>query len=483
MNILLVRVPFPEMCLGFKGLAELEPLQLEYLAAGLEEYNVEIFDTWIHGEKKLLKEISSRKWDIIGFNSSAVHILKVHKYAKYAKSIDDDILILVGGEQPTIGPGMYNIPEIDIIIFGEGISKINKIAHALKNGINFESIHGIAYRKGETLVFTEKDSGLSCFNDYKFPNRELLNKYRNKYFFYGTRSIATVVYSLGCPHKCNFCCVWRKQTGVQTRSPRLIIEELKNIKEEWVFFCDDNYLANTNIEEFLDLLEKSNIRKKYIIEGSAELIIKKEKLIKRFRQLGLCTVLIGLESFSKKDLEYVNKVASVDQNILSLDILRKYKIDCLASVIVYPQWTKEDFDNLWHNIQKEKITYLHLQCLTPYPGTELFDDTFNQITSFNMDIYDMEHMILKTRMPLRDFYKEIAKIYIKTYNPLRQLTLKRNLPFPLNPFHKSAYTMFKFIYGVSRAHKHNEIKCVFDEFKTIDEFTLGKINTHKINQI
>jgi radical SAM superfamily enzyme YgiQ (UPF0313 family) len=469
------------MCLGFEGLAELEPLQLEYLAAELNQYNVKIFDTWVHGEKKLLKEITGNKWDIIGFNSSAVHILKVHEYSKFAKSINNEVLILVGGEQPTISPGIYDIPEIDIIIFGEGVSKMSKIASAYKEKEEFHGIPGIAYRKNNKLVFTQKDSGLACFNDYKLPNRRLLSKERSRYFFYGTRSIATVVYSLGCPHKCNFCCVWRKQKGVQKRDPQLIVEELKEIKEDWIFFCDDNYLANSNIDEFLDLLEKNNIRKKYIIEASAELVIKKERLVRRFRNLGLRTVLIGLESFDKKDLEYVNKAASVEQNIISMEILRKYKIDCLASVIVYPQWTKKDFDNLWYNIKKYKITFLHLQCLTPYPGTELFDEVFDQITSFNMDIYDMEHMVLETHLPLKDFYREVAKIYIKTYSILRLLTLPRNLPFPFNPFHRSAYTMFKFIYGIFKAHQHSQVKCLFDNFSSSEEFTLSKSNTHKIN--
>lgn len=480
MNVLLVRTPFPEMCLGFKGLAELEPLHLEYLAANLEDHNVSIFDTWIHGEKKLLDEIATKKWDVIGFNSSAVHILKVHEYSRFAKSINSNILIMVGGEQPTISPGMYNIPEIDIIIFGEGITKISKIIEAYKNKNSFETIPGIAYRKNGELLFTQRDSGLSCFNKYKLPNRELLKKEREKYFFYGVRSIATVVYSLGCPYKCNFCCVWRKQIGVQIRDPQLIINELKDIKEEWVFFCDDNYFANINIDEFLDLLEKSNIKKKYIIEASSELIIKKESLLSRFRDLGLRTVLIGLESFDKDDLNMVNKVASVEQNIAALELLRKYDVDCLASVIVYPHWTKKNFDNLWHNIKKQKITYLHLQCLTAYPGTELFEECFDQITSFHTDTYDMEHMLLKTKLPIKDFYREIAKIYIKTYNPIRLITLHRNLPFPLNPFHKSTYTMFKFIYGVLNAHKHSKKKCVFDEFKSIEEFSLSKINTHKI---
>lgn len=480
MNILLVRTPFPDMCLGFKGLAELEPLHLEYLAANLDDHNVRILDTWVHGEKELIKEIASNKWDIIGFNSSAVHILKIFEYSKYAKSVNPQILIMVGGEQPSIAPGMYNVQEVDVIIFGEGITKINRIVEAYQTNMPFDNIPGIAYRENNKLKFTQRDPGVSCFNNYKLPNRKLLEKERSKYFFYGVRSIATVVYSLGCPYKCNFCCVWRKQIGVQTRDPQLIIDELKNINEEWVFFCDDNFLANTNIDEFLDLLEKSNIRKKYIIEASSELIIKKEHLLTRFRNLGLMTVLIGLESFDKKDLALVNKVASVEQNVTAIEILSKNRLDCLASIIVYPHWTKQDFKNLWNNIKKYKITYLHLQCLTAFPGTELFDECFDQITSFNTDIYDMEHMLLKTELPIKDFYKEIAKIYLRTYNPIRLLTLHRNLPFPLNPFHKSAYTMFKFISSLYNAHKHSENKCIFDNYKDAEEFTLSKINTHKI---
>lgn len=472
MNILLVRTPFPKKCLGFKGIAEMEPLHLEYLAANLEGYNVHIFDTWIHGEKKLLQEILSGKWNIIGFNSSAVHILKVHEYARYTKNVNSQILTVVGGEQPTISPGMYNIPEIDVIILGEGMSKIRKLVKAYESHKSFSDIPGIAYRENNILKFTQKDSGLSCFDKFNFPDRTILSKERSKYFFYGVRSIATVVYSLGCPHKCNFCCVWRKQIGVQTRMPQLIIEELKEIKEDWIFFCDDNYFANNNIEEFLNLLEKSNIRKKYIIEASAELIVKKEKLLKRFSELGLKTILIGLESFDKNDLKAVNKAASVEQNIAALELLHKYKIDCLASVIVYPNWTKENFNNLWLNIKKYKLTYLHIQCLTAYPGTELFEESFDKIISFFPDIYDMEHMLLKTEIPIKEFYREIAKIYIKTYNPIRLIKLRRNLPFPTNPFHKSTYTMFKFIYSILQAHNHSNIKCMFDAFKNVDDFTL-----------
>jgi magnesium-protoporphyrin IX monomethyl ester (oxidative) cyclase len=46
---------------------------------------------------------------------------------------------------------------------------------------------------------------------------------------------------------------------------------------------------------------------------------------------------------------------------------------------------------------------------TPYPGTELFHTESRELTSVDYRLYDIQHAVLPTRLPLREFYEQLVQ--------------------------------------------------------------------------
>jgi hypothetical protein len=66
--------------------------------------------------------------------------------------------------------------------------------------------------------------------------------------------------------------------------------------------------------------------------------------------------------------------------------------------------------------------------LTPLPGTKLYDDLKDKIMTTNYDHFDFFHTVLPTRLPLREFYKELFNLYLRSQSLSKILTMLRKLP-------------------------------------------------------
>ena len=52
---------------------------------------------------------------------------------------------------------------------------------------------------------------------------------------------------------------------------------------------------------------------------------------------------------------------------------------------------------------------VHLTVNTPYPGTESWLTESRRITSLDYRLFDVQHAVLPTRLPLRRFYEELVQ--------------------------------------------------------------------------
>jgi len=52
---------------------------------------------------------------------------------------------------------------------------------------------------------------------------------------------------------------------------------------------------------------------------------------------------------------------------------------------------------------------VHLTVATPYPGTETWLTEPRQLTSHDYRLYDVQHAVLPTRLPLHDFYRQLVQ--------------------------------------------------------------------------
>lgn len=411
MKILFLRPSAPEETIGLQHLMIVEPLELELLATLVEkEHEVIIIDLIL---EKQSAEYFIKKYmpDMVCITGYITHTSDMLKISQKAKEINSKIIIVVGGVYIEKLPEKINSPFVDYRVVRNALLEFPKLLNYIENRGEFPL--GVL-RIDEILDET-------TLPEYNFsvpiPNRSLTKKYRDKNFYVFHPKVALLKTSFGCPFPCSFC-FCRKITGDNywERPLEEVIEELKGIEENEVYIIDDNFLVSKErVMSFIDLLKKHSIKKRYLIYGRADFIAKHPKTIKRFKKYGLRTIIVGFESFNDNELTSLNKKSMAKTNEYAMNVLNKYKVDCYASVIAMPEWSKEDFRKATKKMIDLKIRFLNIQPLTPLEKTDInFDDNNLIINRSDYARWDLAHIVVKPeKMSVKDFYREILKMYIR----------------------------------------------------------------------
>lgn len=411
MKILFLRPSAPEETIGLQHLMIVEPLELELLATLVEkEHEVIIIDLIL---EKQSAEYFIKKYmpDMVCITGYITHTADMLKISQKAKEINSKIIIVVGGVYIEKLPEKINSPFVDYRVVRNALLEFPKLLNYIENRGEFPL--GVL-RIDEILDET-------TLPEYNFsvpiPNRSLTKKYRDKYFYVFHPKVALLKTSFGCPFPCSFC-FCRKITGDNywERPLEEVIEELKGIEENEVYIIDDNFLVSKErVMSFIDLLKKHSIKKRYLIYGRADFIAKHPKTIKRFKKYGLRTIIVGFESFNDNELTSLNKKSMAKTNEYAMNVLNKYKVDCYASVIAMPEWSKEDFRKATKKMIDLKIRFLNIQPLTPLEKTDInFDDNNLIINRSDYARWDLAHIVVKPeKMSVKEFYREILKMYIR----------------------------------------------------------------------
>lgn len=411
MKILFLRPSAPEETIGLQHLMIVEPLELELLATLVEkEHEVIIIDLIL---EKQSAEYFIKKYmpDMVCITGYITHTADMLKISQKAKEINSKIITVAGGVYIEKLPEKINSPFVDYRVVRNALLEFPKLLNYIENRGEFPL--GVL-RIDEIL----DETTLPEYNFYvPIPNRRLTKKYRDKYFYVFHPKVALLKTSFGCPFPCSFC-FCRKITGDNywERPLEEVIEELKGIEENEVYIIDDNFLVSKErVMSFIDLLKKHSIKKRYLIYGRADFIAKHPKTIKRFKKYGLRTIIVGFESFNDNELTSLNKKSMAKTNEYAMNVLNKYKVDCYASVIAMPEWSKEDFRKATKKMIDLKIRFLNIQPLTPLEKTDInFDDNNLIINRSDYARWDLAHIVVKPeKMSVKEFYREILKMYIR----------------------------------------------------------------------
>jgi len=137
-------------------------------------------------------------------------------------------------------------------------------------------------------------------------------------------------------------------------------------------------------------------------------LIRNKEVFARWAKMGLCYMFLGLESLDEGQLKAFRKRITPNQNFEALEIARKLNIDVAINLISDPGWDREQFERAreWATKVPEVV---HLTVATPYPGTELFHTEVRELTSVDYRLYDIQHAVMPTKLPLNEFYEELVK--------------------------------------------------------------------------
>jgi len=420
MKILLVQPPsqYPMM----DQIYMFEPLALEYLGAGALEdgHEVRICDARIEPDvESVFKEFAPEVVGLTGFTSQVSIMLEM---ASRLKIIDPELTVIVGGHHATVRPVDFNELCIDFVVIGEGVVALRELLAVLEGRGSLRDISGLGIPCSDGMIFTPPRP-YTPLDELPQPARQLTARYRSSYFSEWFKPLASVRTSLGCTARCTFCALWSITGGKYLRrDPELVVQELRGVDEPNIFFCDDESMCDTRrMDRLADLIAAAGIRKSYFLYGRVDTIVDNPELFAKWAKIGLKQVFVGMEDFSDARLSAMKKGVNTGQQAEAVRILRGLGIMMYASFMVDPDYSRDDFRALKDYVRRLKLNYATFTVMTPLPGTELEAARQGELLSTRPELYDMLHSLLPTRLPLPEFYGEMADLYAGAVPPYRSL--------------------------------------------------------------
>ena len=433
MKVLLVKVPpDPRSLSTSKYFGGLEPLALEYLAAGIQQdHEVKLIDLRVETGVSIKDALESFQPDIIGSGGCILEVFPIKKAFAEVKKILPNVLTVVGGHHATLLPHDFFDPNIDVIVVGEGVFPFQKICDFHQKQKSFKDIKNIYYRENGEMVFTGKTPH-PPLDTLPFPARELTSHIRNKYsavFSSGDPLITVIRGSMGCIYRCKFCSITTVLNHqLYTRDIDCILEELAPLKESYICWLDDEHFVNPQRAiQLARAIDKAGIKKTHRIRARTDHIYKHPECVEEWAKIGLDVVMIGFDSYKDEELKELRKGADTTINEEVVRICHANNVKIKGNFIVHPGYEREDFDRLAQYVRKLGITFPGFTILTPHPGTPLYEELKDKVTSTNYNLFDGFHALLPTRLPLKEFYREVSRIIPLATSPETKVEIMKKV--------------------------------------------------------
>jgi len=389
----------------------LEPLGVELLAASARGagHDVRILDLQVFRQDDYFRVLDEWKPDAVGFGVNYLaNIPEVIELAKETKQRLPGCFFFVGGHSASFTAQEiieHAAGTIDCVIRGEAeeitpsllLSAVydRKLLHTIPGIVTLDGV-GPPPRKVESL-------------DNLSPARDLLAK-RRKYFIGVLDPAASIEFTRGCPWDCVFCSAWTFYgRSYRKASPEKVAEELRQIREPGVFIVDD--VAFIQAEHGLAIareIEKRNIRKKYYLETRGDVLLRNKEVFEYWKRLGLEYMFLGLEAIDEEGLKLHRKRVKLSTNFEALEFARSLGIRVAINIIADPDWDEKRFAVIreWAMTIPEIV---NVSVNTPYPGTETFLTEAHRLATRDYRLFDIQHAVLPTKLPLNRFYQELVK--------------------------------------------------------------------------
>jgi radical SAM superfamily enzyme YgiQ (UPF0313 family) len=415
MKILLVKPPLNRNLLAPN---HDEPLELEYLAAAAAGHDVQILDMRLDGN--LDRTLSRFRPDLVGITAYTCDYNAALSVLQEVKKFDGSIKTAIGGHHATVLPADFALPFVDVIFLGAADDSFKEYVDLTDAARNAEEVNNIALVRDGALHFTGRAPVNKNLDLLPFPDRRVTLKFRSRYRDAMHNKTGLIMTSRGCPFRCSFCACWKIMDGKYlARSPESIVDEIAAMPEEveLVCFADDNTLHSIRRAwRLIELVRERRIRKKFMMYARSDTIVNNPDLMVALKDIGLEYLLVGIESFKDAELSSLNKNVTSRTNMEAVRLLKKIGIRISPHLIVNPEFTRDDFRDLLRRVHEMELFQPVFTVLTPLPGTELYEKNSGRLAIRDYDYFDFTHSVLPTKLTRKEFYRQYAKLYTKSYS-------------------------------------------------------------------
>jgi len=403
MKILLIDPPYDRL-VGFRS--EWFPLGISYIASYLAAHGHEVgvyhaehgpdteyksivrysedfsrYKLAVQSDKHPIWEevrdkISHFNPEVVGISVLTPKVPSAFKISAICKSINPNIIVVLGGHHPTIkAQEMLSNENVDFVIRGEGEETAYELIDNLENASSsYHTIPGLSFRDNGKIIHNIDRECIGNLDSVPMPARDRLFNLQT----YTPVQLSMVMTSRGCPYQCGFCAshnMWGNK--VRFRSIKNVLAEIKELKNRYaiknITFMDDSFTVNRNrvkelcsalIEEHLDITWGCLTRINMI----------SDELISLMKKAGCTKVDVGIESGSQRVLDLINKGITLEQIREAIKILRRNKIFWSGFFMLgLPTETEVEIFDTLRLLKELKPDWANMSIFTPYPGTMLYE--------------------------------------------------------------------------------------------------------------
>jgi len=389
----------------------LEPLGLELIAQVARQagHDVRLLDLQVETHRDYLKRLVDWRPDVVAFSCNYLaNVPEIVDLAKLTKKKLPDSFFFVGGHSASfIARDLleHGAGAIDCVLKGEGEATVTDLLRAVEDDREaLTKVPGVVTADGEGPPprFVESLDDLH-------PARDLL-RHRRKYFIGVLDPCASIEFSRGCPWDCSFCSAWTFYgRSYRVVSPERAVEEVARVKEPGLFIVDDvAFIQAKHGLEIGEAIARRGIKKQYYLETRGDVLLRNKEVFQFWRTLGLRYMFLGIEAIDDEGLKRHRKRISLGKNFEALEFARSLDINVAINIIADPDWDEARFAAVREWCQ-EIPEIVNISINTPYPGTESWHTEARRIQTRDYRLFDIQHAVLPTRLPLPEFYEELVR--------------------------------------------------------------------------
>lgn len=411
------------------------PLGLGYLASVLRErgFKVRIIDDLV--EKLSLDELFNRlkKALIVGITSTTPTFNSALKYARMIKSRLPNAFVILGGVHVTFKPyDAIRNDFVDAVCVGEGEYTLAEVAERIEEEKSLDGVRGLIWKENDTIIDNGTREPIEDLDSLPFPAYDLMPI--EKYTVLGHKlQHFPMITSRGCPFACRYCSSSLFMgKRFRARSAENVVDEMEWLVEEFdarhIAFSDDTFTLNKKrVIEICDEIKRRGVNVDWSCSSRVDTI--NEELLKKMKEAGCSAIYYGVESASPDVLEYYRKKIDLSKVKKVIEITKRVGIATICSFIIgAPYERKEDMKKTLKFALKLDPDYAQFSILTPYPGTEIYEEVKQKglLLNKNFDEYTAGKPVLKnfylTPEEISRFLKHCyVRFYIRPKFILREI--------------------------------------------------------------
>lgn len=254
-----------------------------------------------------------------------------------------------------------------------------------------------------------------------FPKWDIFDTSQFRFSPSRRRPFFPVLTSRGCSFGCNYCPYKAAIPDTRFREIEHVIEEIRYLKKDFgvqgILFRDPIFSINKNrTGHFAQRLIEEKFDLKWSCETRVDCL--SFPLVDLLRESGLCHIGIGVETVNEPEMKRLKRgIITQDRQREMIRYCESQGITILANYTFgYPNDTRETIRQTVEYAKSLNTTFANFFLVTPYPGTEYYEQVKGDIVVNEWEKFDTCHMVLRHQyLKPEEFERLREKTFLEYY--------------------------------------------------------------------